>query len=219
MLEMSKKVLVVDDHPIFRAGISHILSLQPGWSVCCEAGTGKDALQRIAAHRHDLMVTDMSLPGVSGIDLTKMALKREPELIVLVVSVLDDLFRIQRALKEGARGYITKGDLADCLITAVNVVFNEKKVYVSPEIEQKLVARFAGQEVIPADPVAHLSERETEVFIHLGKGLTKGEIAVALNRSPSTVETYRSSIKRKLNLATGRELNKLAARWVEEHEA
>jgi DNA-binding NarL/FixJ family response regulator len=205
------QVLIVDDHPILRHGIAQLIDREPDLHTCAEAASVDEAQQVLATKRVDLAVIDISLGGVSGIELIKSIHTRRPGIGCLVLSMHDESLYAERALRAGARGYVMKQEATRKIITALRQV-RAGYIYVSEQIGSTLLRRLTGGlAAAPADsPLALLSPRELEVFRLIGQGFKSGEIARQLCRSVNTVEAHRASIKRKLNARNGADLARLA---------
>lgn len=213
------KVLLVEDHPMFREHLSALIRRELGLSVCGEADNIQDAMRLIEEHQPDVAILDITLRGSSGLELLKDLKARGIELNVLVLSMHDEDLYAERALRAGARGYISKNEASQEVITAIRSVMNGE-VYVSRSMNAKLLARMtqkAGKNKLTG--LELLADRELEVFHLLGKGRSTREIADALHLGESTVETYRARIKDKLNLRSAAELYLRAGEWVREHGA
>ena len=208
-----KRVLIVDDHPMMREGLAHSINQEPDLTVCCAARTAAEALDGIAARKPDLVLTDITLPGKSGLELIKDIKAMHPGLPVLVVSMHDEALYAERVLRAGARGYITKEAAGEKLLHAIRQVL-AGQLYVSEKTAAQIVATFSGHQAAGGRPsVGVLTDREFEVFQLIGQGLATEQIARRLNISAKTVETHRVHIKKRLGLATAPELIAYAARW------
>lgn len=213
------RVLVVDDHPVVRAGLSQLLSSEPGLEVCAEASGVEDALAALAAALEDpagppdLAVVDVMLPDGCGLDLVRELLDRSPALPILVVSVHDELLFAERALRAGARGFLNKQEPADELIRAIREILSGG-TWLSASIRERWERR-GGDPAVPTFPPSELdlSDRELQVFALIGRGAPTGEIARRLELSVKTVESYREKIKLKLGLDNGNELMRRAVEW------
>lgn len=217
-MKRKKTVFIVDDHPLMRDGISQLIEQQPDLQVGGSASSAPEALNALAAAAPDLLLADISLAGMSGIDLIKIVRKRQPRLPVLVLSMHSEDLYAERAIRAGARGYVMKHASAATLLAAVRRVL-EGKVYLSPAMTEKLLAKASGGEP-PAmeSPVGGLSDRELEVFKLVGSGLRPQRIAEELGLSIKTVETYYSRLKLKLGARDAAELLQLAIAWRSEIE-
>jgi DNA-binding NarL/FixJ family response regulator len=206
------RVLVIDDHPIVRLGIRQMIAADPELTVCGEAATAEEALQRLKASGADLAIVDLSLRGQGGLQLIRSLLDIAPRLHVLVLSMHDETLFSERALKAGARGYIMKHEAIAGLARAIREVL-AGHIYLSEQMSQRLLER-----VRPGTPPATigvdaLTDRELEVFTMIGRGISTAEMARKMGISIKTIETYRSNIKVKLDLADASELLRYATSW------
>jgi DNA-binding NarL/FixJ family response regulator len=209
------RVLIVDDHPMTRAGLVHVINHQPDLVVCCEAENAAEALDAVDACRPDLVLADITLPGKSGLELIKDIKAIRPELPILVISMHDESLYAERVLRAGARGYITKQEGGEKLMQAVRHVLSGQ-IYVSEKMSAHILERFSGGQAAPVcSLVAQLSDREFGVFELLGQGLSAHEMAARLHISTKTVDAHRANIKAKLVIKTTSELISYAARWIE----
>lgn len=208
------QILIVDDHPMVRRGLSDMLSREPGLKVCAEASHAGEALEKASAARPDLIIIDLSLQEGSGLELIKQIRAQSSDVKMLVVSMHDEKLFAERALHAGAQGYINKGASPEEFIQAIRSVL-KGKVYLSPQMTERVLERCVDQDSaeLSASPIESLTDRELEVFLLIGQGLTTRQIAEHLSLSVKTIETHRDSIKQKLNVRTGAELNRQAVAW------
>jgi DNA-binding NarL/FixJ family response regulator len=205
------RVLIVDDHPMTRAGLVHVINHQPDLVVCGEAENADEALDAVDACRPDLVLADITLPGKSGLELIKDIKAIRPELPILVISMHDESLYAERVLRAGARGYITKHEGGEKLMQAIRHVLSGQ-IYVSEKMSAHILERFSGGQAAPVcSLVAQLSDREFGVFELLGQGLSAHEIAARLHISTKTVDAHRANIKAKLVIKTTSELISYAA--------
>lgn len=210
-----KDILVVDDHPLMRKGLAMTLQAEPDLNVCAQVADAEEALAALEKLDPDLAIVDISLPGMSGLELIKHMQALKPELRTLVVSRHDEALYAERAIRAGARGYVMKLEAGDMIVKAVRRVL-AGGIYVSEEINERLLLGLAaGRQELAQSPLEVLSDRELEVFELTGRGLGTREIAERLHLSVKTVESYRARIKDKLNLKTAAELMQHAVQWVE----
>jgi DNA-binding NarL/FixJ family response regulator len=208
------KIYLVDDHPLMRKGIAMTLDLEMDFEVCGQAESAEEAISDIPAKKPDIVVIDISLPGMNGIELIKHLKAQNPELFMLVVSRHDEDMYAERAIKAGARGYLMKMEAGDVIVNAIRRIL-KGQIYLSEEINNKLLmGMMAGGQVGRSSPLEILSDRELEVFELIGSGSTTREIAERMHVSIKTVESYRTRIKIKLDISTGNELIKQAVQWV-----
>jgi DNA-binding NarL/FixJ family response regulator len=209
------RVLIVDDHPAVREGLALRISRQDNLEVCGEAADVVEALHLVASTSPDIAVIDIMLQNGNGIDLIKRIKSRYDSVRMLVWSMYSESLYAERALRAGASGYINKEQATSQIIAAIQQVL-EGKIYVSGPLGEQLLNRALGKgrAGLSESPVETLSDRELEVFQHLGRGLDTQQIAERMHVSPKTVETYRSRIKEKLELSGANELISRAVQWV-----
>jgi len=213
------KIVIIDDHPLMRKGLAMSLESEADIRVAAQAAGAEDGLGIIEAEDPDLVVVDISLPGMSGIELVKQVQAIRPEMKTLVVSRHDEALYAERAIRAGAKGYVMKLEAPDVMIKAVRRVMNGG-IYVSEKVNERLLmGMVSGNELLSQSPLDVLSDRELEVFELTGKGFGTREIAERLHLSVKTVESYRARIKTKLNLSNAAELMQHAVQWVEGERA
>jgi DNA-binding NarL/FixJ family response regulator len=213
---MNRKILVVDDHPLLREGLVHVIEAEPGLSVSAQAGTAAAALREIERDPPDLVLTDISLPDRNGLELIKDLHVLRPEMAILVLSMHDEMIYAERALAAGARGYVMKEAAAESLVEAVRAVL-DGRIFTSPEVVAQLVESLAagGDAHSPSLALKRLTDRELEVFERIGEGRDNREIAAALRISPRTVDAHRAHIREKLGFTDGSALTRYAIRSLE----
>jgi DNA-binding NarL/FixJ family response regulator len=198
-----------------RAGIAQLVRTQAHIEACWEAGSPDQAMTELSKHRPDLMLTDITMPGRSGLEFIKDVLALYPDLPILVVSMHDELIYAERALRAGARGYIMKEAGGEKLLAAIGRVLSGQ-VYVSEKVSSTLLdAMTARRPRGSSSPIEKLSDREFEVFRLIGQGKSTRDIAEKLHLSPKTVAVHRGHIKEKLGLTDLPSLARYAVRWVE----
>ena len=205
---MAKKttIILVDDHAVVRAGVRRLLEQQPLFEVIGEAESGEKAYQIFGELKPDVMVMDLSMPGMGGLESIRRILMRYEKAKILVLSMHEDLSFANQALKLGAKGYLSKNALADDLVKSIETV-TQGDVFLSDEIAKKMAMQLiSGNQ----DPVHGLSAREFEIFRLLAEGLDIDAIASTLNISSKTVSNYQTMIKQKLNINTPIELIRYA---------
>jgi DNA-binding NarL/FixJ family response regulator len=209
------RLLLVDDHPVVLDGYKLMLNAQPDLEVCATACNAADAFGAVAREQPDLVLTDLNMPGRGGLDLIKDLVAINPELKVLVCSMHDEMLYAERALRAGAKGYLTKDTPGPMMLTAIRRVL-DGGIYVSERLAARVLDAFAGARPRGStSPLEKLSDREFEVFRLFGEGRTAKEIAAQLNLSPKTVSVHRDHIKEKMEFATSAEMIRQAVRWVE----
>ncbi len=214
-----KKVLVVDDHPIVREGLSYLIDEEEDITVCGSAEDIPQAIKAIKNLKPDVVMVDISLENSSGLELIKDIKVQFPGLPILALSVHTESFYAERAIRAGAKGYITKQEATKKVITAIRTVL-EGGLYLSQKMNDKLLYSLLGESKADAgiSPIDRLTDREFEVFSLLGHGKGTRQIAEQLYISVKSVETYRLRIKEKLNIETSSELLQHAFQWVNEQE-
>lgn len=215
----AKKILLVDDHPMMRVGVTTLINAEPDLTVVGQADTAEQALTAIPQCNPDLVVTDMTMPGKGGLEFIKDVKALYPELPVLVVSMHDEMLHAERALRAGARGYLMKEAGGEKLLEAIRKVLTGQP-YVSERMASKIFDIFSGRrDTTQISTVEKLTDREFEVFQLIGQGLTTKAIAQRLNLSSKTVDVHREHIKEKLQLDNATSLIRYAVRWVESQNA
>lgn len=208
------RVLLVDDHVILRDGLAQLISGESGLAVCGEAATAEEALSVATKVSPDLAIVDISLGGVNGIELIKNLSAVLPELKILVLSMHDESNYAERALRAGARGYVMKREARDRILDAIRTVMSGE-IYVSDRMHKSMLYQYLhGSPKDEASPVSRLSDRELGVLTLLGRGLSTKDIAERLHLSQKTVDSHRTHLKEKLNLAGASELLRFAFEWV-----
>ena len=209
-----KRIVIVDDHPLFRKGLEQLInSTEGGFAICGEASDAAEGMSKIRELKPDLAIVDLSLPGANGIELIKNIRAEFQKLPVLILSMHDESLYALRALRAGAQGYVMKQEALENVIGAIREVLAGRP-YLSSEMSAKLITNFASG-TNQSNPTDKLSDRELEILELIGKGRDVHEIAKALHISRKTVETHRAHIKDKLNFKNAREVSRFAAQWVE----
>ena len=209
-----KTILIVDDHPLLRAGLAQVINQQDDLAVCGEASDGPGGLAAIAKCRPDIVIVDISLDTGSGLDLIKDIRAQYPKLPVLALSVHHENLYAERAIDAGAQGYVMKREPVEAVMAALRKVLSGH-IAVSEDIVSRLIGKRGGRKTQAArSPTELLSDRELEVFRLFGEGCGTRRIAAQLRLATSTVESYRAAIKQKLGLANGTELIARAAQFV-----
>jgi two-component system, NarL family, invasion response regulator UvrY len=205
---MSKKVTIVlvDDHAVVRAGVKRLLEQEPLFEVIGEAESGEKGYQLFGVLKPDVMVMDLSMPGMGGLEAIRRIMMRHEKAKILVLSMHEDLSFANQALKLGAKGYLIKNTLGDDLVKAIETI-SRGEVFLSDEIAKKIAVSSIE---VDQDPIHDLSAREFEIFRLLAEGLEVDAIATTLNISSKTVSNYQTMIKQKLNINTPIELIRYA---------
>ena len=207
------KVLIVDDHPIIRQGLSELINHESDLIVCGHAEDAPEALVQIKESEPDMVIVDISLKETSGMELTKDIKAQYPNLPVLALSMHDEALYAERMLRAGAKGYIMKAEATENVVTAIRKILSGQ-IYVSDKMAAKMVRKLVGGGPdVGVSAIERLSDRELEVFQLIGQGHGTRQIAERLHLSIKTIETYREHIKEKLNLADANELLQYAIQW------
>ncbi len=212
------RVLIVDDQPIIRRGFALLLQGQADLELCGEAANQKEAFLAYSQCRPDLIVVDITLREGNGLELAKDLVALDPQVKILMCSIHDETLYAERALRAGAKGYISKNAEPDILLAAMRRIL-DGQVYLSERMRDRMLVRLSGGNGVEwkASPMDSLSDRELEVFEEIGYGSTTREIASKLDLSPKTIETYRENLKQKLNLQNATELTQHAVKWTLEN--
>ncbi|WP_395747885.1 response regulator [Prosthecobacter sp.] len=217
-VEAGKRLLVVDDHPVFRHGICQYLGQVSEITICAEASNAQLALEAMRKHGPDVVLMDVSLPGTNGIELIKYMLAEQPNLIILMISMHDESLYALRALRAGAKGYLMKQQTMEHILDALRKVCGGG-IYVSPQFSEKLIFKsIAGSTGEFGSPVEKLSDRQLEVLQLFGRHKSTREISEALHISVKTIETHRTHIKEKLGFKDAEELMDFATEWIATQE-
>ena len=195
------RVVVADDHALFRYGIKAMLANAEGFEVVGEAASGEEVVEKVAQTRPDLILMDIQMPGINGIEATRRILERDPNIGVVVVTMFEDDDSVFSAMRAGARGYVLKGADAEEVLKVVGAVA-EGEAHFGPEIARRLMAFFsAPKPVAPSEAFPELTAREAEVLDLIAQGWNNTEIARRLYLSQKTVRNHVSNIFLKLQVA------------------
>jgi DNA-binding NarL/FixJ family response regulator len=209
------RVILVEDHLMFREWLGHMLAKAGSFDVCGEADNIADAMQLIRTTKPDIAIVDLTLRGSSGLELIKNLKAEELDVPVLVLSMHDEELYAERVLRAGARGYISKHEATTTLAEAIEKVVGGD-VFLGTKITAQVLKKLSGGGAAKPTGLDLLADRELEVFQLIGKGFNARRIAEQLHLGESTVETYRARIKDKLGLKDAAELYTRAATWVSE---
>jgi len=207
------RILVVDDHAVVRRGVRALLESHEGWEVCGEATTGRDAVELSRRFHPDVVVMDLSLPELNGLDATRQILKEAPNTEVLVLTMHHSEELARDVLKAGARGYVLKSDADENLIAAVDSL-RQHKPFLTPAVTDFVLDAYVHRtDITQAEPAAvALTSREREIIQLVAEGKSNKEAASALAISVKTIETHRANIMRKLRLRSVSDLVRYAIR-------
>ena len=209
----SIRVFLVDDHPLIRQGLAGFINQEPDMMVCGEAESVAAALESVQKALPDLVVVDISLQNSNGLELIKELHGWFPQLCMLVLSMHAEASYAERALRAGARGYVVKHEASDKILIAIRQV-HQGGIFLSDHLKDVLLRQLVcGAATDKGTGMDQLSDRELEVFQHLGDGFSTRQIAERLGISVKTVETYRAHLKQKLKLSSGAELVRHAIQW------
>lgn len=208
------RIVIVDDHPIVRNGLSSLIQNEADIVLCGEAGSVREALAVVGQANPDVVIVDISLEDGNGLELTKDLSSRYPNLRILVLSMYKETLYAERCIRAGAYGYIMKRDADLKIVEAIRKVVGGN-IYLSDEMSSRLLLKLIQRSPAALDDFSaeSLSDRELEVLELLGVGESAGEIAEKLNLSINTVNGYKSSIREKLKLKSGSELLQFAIQW------
>lgn len=210
-----KRILIVDDHALLRRGLASLIETEQDLVVCAEADTRQGGLDAIATSKPDLVIADLSLKDSDGLEMIKDIKQRFPGLPVLALSMHEEIIYAERALRAGARGYVTKQELGDTVLTAIRRVL-VGEIHTSEAMSRKFVQKFMGGGTLEqGSGLERLSDRELEVFKLIGQGKSTRAIAQSLRLSVKTIESHREHLKAKLQVASGTDLVRRATLWVE----
>jgi len=213
------KIMIVDDHPIFRMGMTELLNQEEDFSVCAVAEDIPGARKALEEHDPDMAIIDITLAKDNGLDLVKEIAVSARPIPILVLSMHDEAVWAERAIRAGARGYIMKKEASESVITALHNI-SGGRIHVSENMMSLLLDKLhvnASAQGAPTEEI--LTDRELEVFRLIGTGLSTREIAERMNLGVKTIGTYRDRIKQKLCIKSGTELTRRAVLWIENSQA
>jgi DNA-binding NarL/FixJ family response regulator len=217
--ETRAQVVLVEDHPMFRAQLAHLINKQPDMAVCAEADNAAHGLAAINRQQPSLAIIDITLKGSSGLELLKDLRAQRIKVPVLMLSMHAESLYAERALRAGANGYITKEEASAKVMTAIRQVL-AGEIYLDPRFMKRIVSQIlVNPRNNSAAPIERLTDRELAVFELIGEGRTTREIGIRLRVSVATIETYRARIKEKLGLENAGQLHARASNWVHERHA
>lgn len=206
---MATRILIVDDHGVIRAGLRAFLEKEPGFQIVGEASNGHDAQTLAMELKPDIVLLDINIPGVDGIQVTRSLTKALPQTRVLILTLYEGVSMLREAMAAGAAGYIVKKAVDVELVGAINAV-RRGEIYVHPSMTQALIKDMSPRAETDKPPLASLTPREIEVLRLLARGQTNRQIAKTLTLSVRTVDTHRANLMSKLNATSREDLIKYA---------
>jgi DNA-binding NarL/FixJ family response regulator len=210
-------VVIVEDHRMFREQLGQLIDKADDMMVAGGADNISDGFALIKEKRPSIAIVDITLRGSSGLELLKELRAHGIDLPVLILSMHDESLYAERALRAGAKGYVTKHEASANVMVAIRQVLNGE-IYLNPRFMARMAGRMMTDSDVPAEPIDRLGDRELEVFELMGRGLTTREIGEQLGLEVATVNTYRMRIRAKLNLKNTSRLRSEASRWVQQRE-
>jgi len=210
---VAQRIFIVEDHPIIRRGYRSLLDAEPNLRVVGEADTAEEALSSIDANQPpDLVVVDLGLDGMSGLELIKRLTSSHDGIRILVISMYEETLYGERALQAGAHGYVRKKEANTVIVDAIQDVL-DGNYYLSEDLQRRVLSRYTGQNRQEGTGLEQLTDRELDVFERIGRGLSTREIAEDLHISIKTVQTHRSNIQEKFGTDTVEKLMRRAVLW------
>jgi DNA-binding NarL/FixJ family response regulator len=209
------RILIADDHDVARGGIRALLENHPGWQVCGEAKDGRETVELVAQMKPDLILLDIGMPNLNGLEATRQILATAPEALILILTMHDTDQLVREVLRAGARGFLFKSDAGRDLITAVEAL-QLGRTFFTTRVSQLVLSGFLDRDQLGEESLERnfelLTSREREVIQLLAEGKTSKEVAVALSLSVKTAETHRTNLMRKLDLHSVADLTRYAVR-------
>ncbi|MGA7684687.1 MAG: response regulator transcription factor [Terriglobales bacterium] len=200
---MPLRILLADDHEVVRRGLSVLLRARSDWEVCGEASNGREAVEKALQLSPDVVILDVGMPNLNGLEATRQIIKAKPETRILILTLHDSGALVRDVVNAGARGFLLKSDAARDLVTAVDAL-SENKTYFTPKVASMVLEGYlrksAAETPTEVSPRAKLTPREREIVQLLAEGKSSREVAEALGLSVKTAETHRANIMRKLHL-------------------
>jgi DNA-binding NarL/FixJ family response regulator len=207
-------VVIVEDHRMFREQLAHLIDKADDMKVCGQADNIRDGLALIRRTQPDIAIIDITLRGSSGLELLKDLRSHGIAVPALILSMHDESLYADRALRAGAKGYVTKHEASESVLRAIRQIF-KGEIYLKPQFMSRMISQITEVRDIASDPIDRLADRELEVFDLIGHGLTTREIAAQLGLGITTVDTYKTRIREKLSLENSARLRFTASRWVQ----
>ena len=210
-------VLIIEDHRMFREQLAHLINKADDMEICGQADNIRDGLALIKKTQPSIAIIDITLRGSSGLELLKDLRAHRIALPTLVLSMHDESLYAERALRAGAKGYVTKHEASAAVLKAIRQIL-KGEIYLNPRFMSRMISKMTAGGDVASEPIDRLADRELEVFDLIGRGLTTREIAAQLGLGITTVDTYRTRIREKLNLENSARLRFAASRWVQLRE-
>jgi DNA-binding NarL/FixJ family response regulator len=210
-------VVIVEDHRMFREQLANLINKSDDMKVCGQADNIRDALALIRQTHPKVAIVDITLKGSSGLELLKDLRAQGILVPTLILSMHDESLYAERALRAGAKGYVTKHEASAAVLRAIRQI-SRGEIYLKPRFMSRMISKMTTGADGASDPMDRLADRELEVFDLIGRGLTTREIAARLGLGITTVDTYKTRIREKLNLENSARLRAEASRWVQLHE-
>lgn len=210
-------VLIIEDHRMFREQLAHLINKADDMEICGQADNIRDGLALIKKTQPSIAIIDITLRGSSGLELLKDLRAHGIALPTLVLSMHDESLYAERALRAGAKGYVTKHEASAAVLKAIRQIL-KGEIYLNPRFMSRMISKMTAGGDVASEPIDRLADRELEVFDLIGRGLTTREIAAQLGLGITTVDTYKTRIREKLNLENSARLRFAASRWVQLRE-
>jgi DNA-binding NarL/FixJ family response regulator len=210
-------VVIVEDHRMFREQLAHLINKADDMKVCGQTDNIRDGLALIKQTQPSIAIIDVTLRGSSGLELLKDLRAHGIDVPALILSMHDESVYAERALRAGAKGYVTKNEASTAVLKAIRQIL-KGDIYLNPRFMSRMVSRIVGGSDVATEPIHRLADRELEVFDLIGRGLTTRQIATELGLGITTVDTYKTRIREKLNLENSTRLRFEATRWVQRRE-
>ena len=210
-------VVIIEDHRMFREQLAHLIDKAGDMKVSGQTDNIRDGLALIKQTQPSVVIIDITLRGSSGLELLKDLRAQGIAVPALVLSMHDESLYAERALRAGARGYVTKHEASESVLRAIRQILSGE-IYLKPQFMSRMISRMTTGADVAAEPIDRLTDRELEVFDLIGRGLTTREIAGQLGLGITTVDTYKTRIREKLNLENSAQLRFAASRWVQLRE-
>ena len=207
-------VVIIEDHRMFREQLATLIDRADDMKVCGQADNIRDGLALIQQTQPSIVIIDITLRGSSGLELLKDLRAHGIAVPTLMLSMHDESLYAERALRAGAKGYMTKHEASESVLGAIRQIF-KGEIYLKPQFMSRMIHKITAGGEVASEPIDRLADRELEVFDLIGRGLTTREIAAQLGLGITTVDTYKTRIREKLDLENSARLRFAASRWVQ----